>query len=361
MNITTYRGGHPSASSFYRYKNCPGSFLLGQGLESKGSDEAKKGNIIHERMASGEYGFDDLRQECEELGKLEQEAIETTIGESDLSQREKRAWLLENGNPVYSGQVDVVHVVHGNRTNCLVIDYKTGHESVDSADANAQIMALCVLVWDRIILRYGEAQEFKVYGSIIGPHQQPKISTVCYDYQAYKSARSACIDIVESLFEKSNEYNSGDWCKYCAAKSICPAIKKELITMESLPVAKTITNEELSAVIKKLPVIDGYSKDLKAEAKERLKFNPDCLPGLRLKPGTNRREVTNPTQCYRRAIDLGVENEQFMECVKIQLGELKKTIGQVTGKKGKSLDETLAIVLDGIVEAKQSEPSIEIV
>ncbi len=56
---------------------------------------------------------------------------------------------------------------------------------------------------------------------------------------------------------------------------------------------------------------------------------------------------------------MGGKVEQFMPCVDVVKGRLKEALNELTSAKGKQLDAAMKTLTDGMIESKQTAPSLK--
>lgn len=356
------RKGLPSASAVHRYATCPGSFLLEQQVpEEPPSADATLGTRVHAALA-GEKVSPRLTEEENRLVDLcsEQEArlvIDHFGGVILEPVREVRLWGFDNNlEESWSGKPDAVYL-YANKA--LVIDYKTGRNKVEAATENLQLRALAVLVWEML-------GAYEVTVAVIQPLVgQP---TVCH-YTTEDVVRSAnqigrIMRAVKVPGQPRNPTPEG--CKYCKAKAVCleareaalaPPVVNAPAGITPDAIAATLTNETLSAFLKRAPQAEAVIDACRAEARRRLEEGTK-VPGWKLKPGSTRETITQPEVVFGRFLQVGGTQEMFLPAVTIAKAKLKDALKLATGEKGKPLDARMESILAGCVEAKQSAATL---
>lgn len=73
----------------------------------------------------------------------------------------------------------------------------------------------------------------------------------------------------------------GDWCRFCPARDICPALKKETMEFSADAEPEAMTADEIAAILRKKPAIIKFLSSVEAEAFKRAR-NGDTIPGQKL-------------------------------------------------------------------------------
>ena len=357
---TDERGGLPSASSFERLSACPGSFWWAkQAPEPEESEDAASGTRIHAYLA-GEITADKLSEEemhtataCDSLAC---EFLQSRgFAPESPFKREQRFWMIPDDKPLFSGKVDLLA---RKGPFGVVIDYKTGRNEVAPAPANLQLRALVACV---------ACEEFlaSVEVVIVQPWASPRVTVSYYGPKEIDLATSESVRIARRSIEDEGKTTvAGDHCKYCPAKGLCPATRASVQTM-AMTVADRTQRELMSpaekvAFWKACNLAIEIAESFKAYVKRELERDPTSIPGLTLKPGAVRTNVTDVSALYDRlATRFGVSGQDFAKACSITKTEFKALLKQATGKKGAELDALLGELVNGIVEEKQTAPSVE--
>lgn len=355
------RGGWTSASNAEADGLCAGRHQAQRGLSEVASDDATSGNRIHALLASEipADGLTDDEVDCADKCRQIEEKLLAEVYPRTLNipcHRERRLWTEVDGFK-HSGKPDALYI--SNRVG-LLVDYKTGRNEVAEASSNLQLRDLAVM-----------AAETHGLESVIVAVIQPWVTMnpdVCeYSQTDLVIARSQ----MESRIISSNAPNatrtpSEAACKYCKAKAICPEARELALTppMSAMPegitpeaIAATLTADTLAKFLDRASFAEKVIDACRDEAKRRI-AEGESIPGYKLKDGAIRENITDAQECWRRVCSRGVNVDQFMATVTIAKGKLKDLVKSATRLKGKDLETDLSIILDGITEQKQSEPSL---
>ena len=101
--------------------------------------------------------------------------------------------------------------------------------------------------------------------------------------------------------------------------------------------------------------------NIRAHAKDMLRQGI-AVPGWQLKPGTVRETITDPELVAGRFVALSNDHDaaqrEFIRTVTVSKGKLRDATRELTGRKGKALDETVDGLLLRATEATMTAPTL---
>lgn len=372
------RRGLPSASSLERLHNCPGSWLATKDMPEESNADSDAGTRIHKALETGD--MTGLSADEEQTADMCRTQGDKVLGDwnpdlDGIAHKEQRLGITRIGGVVkvtddtkadlvFTGQADLI-VIDGKRG--LVLDYKTGRGEVADAAENLQLRGLAVMaawVWRLDSVRV----------AIVQPWAGPA-SVADYDRQAIDQSRLWLYDVIERAKTASPDLlNAGDWCKYCKAKAICPALRS--VALEpvehmalTLPAddataraalfarAMEMTPHTLTALYRGLKLVGWYQAAIEGAMRKRVEDGG--IPGFRMKPGQIREKITDVGKVWAKCEGLGVKAEVFTGACSVTKDALKTLLRDATGAKGKALDATIKDVLQGATESKETAQQIE--
>lgn len=355
--------GLPSASGIERIALCPGSWGLSQRVveQPEESEDAASGRRSH-RFLAGDRMLDLTESElatawdCE---ALRDSLIDRSVEAIEV--KERRMYYIDpaTGNAVFSGAPDLVRI---SSDHALIVDYKTGRNEVTLAPGNLQLRAYAVLVRNLWRNLWREVKTARV--AIVQPLVRPQVSVCDYTEQDLNHAEQEILAILAA--RRPNEYvvDHDRQCKYCPAKTICPAVGAVASRMGASlwDTQHAVQRHGTGALNAMEPGALGYIAELvatyepllKAEIRKRLDRG-ETVPGWELKPGAETRKITDPASVWERCAKVGFVVRDFLPAVTVKLGELRKRVAAVTGTKGKCLDAQMDGILDGCVEVSVGE------
>jgi hypothetical protein len=362
---TDPRLGLPSASSTARLAACPRSFQMERGLPDNSNPDSERGTRIHAAYAGEPVTLEPEEQDILESIQLMEFAalgqwaamIEAKQDEWAVKEmREWRMWLLNSqGDKLFSGQADVVHVVG---RDALVLDAKTGRGEVPKADENLQLRALAVLLHEQ----FPGLQTITV--GIIAPLVSGQVMLCQYDKGSLEMAKHELLKILSAATSQHAELNAGDHCKYCKALSVCPAARKEVETFSALTIHQTglsIPDSDIATLRDKCGPAKKMIAAIEAEAFRRAQADPEAWRrfGYEIKEGAGRRAVDNVVAVSERLHERGAAWQDVAKECTITIGSVEALTRQATGLKGMALKKETDAILDGCVTVKQSKPTLK--
>ena len=359
------RKGCPSASSFKRYADCPGSFTLGNAAPPEPpSPGASRGTRVHGGL-SGEIKLAELSpdelQTVEEMRIQEEILLDQFTREGWKVQsvtKEKRLWE-EATESRWSGKADKVFIMERNEMplgqktkskGALVIDYKSTRYT-ESAEENLQLAALAVLV----DCDQSHSMEV-VYVALVYPDG---FDQAAYDVDALDESTEKCKALVDSITITHTETRvpSQGACKWCKAKSICPEAKGQLNSLVRVQPQDLVVGD-FPQLLERCAIAESLIKDIRAQAKVALEGGKK-IPGWELKPGHLRSAITDTEEVYNRAAILGIDGKEFSAKVTITKKNLEELVRNKLGQKGNTLDKTVAELTDGCTTDKVTNASLK--
>lgn len=251
------------ASSYYRWKACPGSVRLCKNIVSKSSIYAEEGTRAHDIAAKMLMG--------ETFGKIDDEmlaAVEIYVNfVKSLLTKDTQLWIEERFDlseyyPGLFGTCDAI--VHDPRLQKLyVIDYKHGAGISVSAIENLQLMYYGVgaLHAKQIPVRTVEL--------II---VQPRCNDNSGGIKRWNTDPMRLTEYIDDLkkdalatADPQAPLNPGDHCRFCPAQPSCPKLQEKSLTLakSSFSPIEDYEPKKLSEVLTMLPAIEAWTKSVR--------------------------------------------------------------------------------------------------
>ena len=262
------------ASSYYRFKACPGSVRLSKGLKNLDTPESIKGMRGHE-LASlwiknnncPKTKFPDLEQEDFDAVEIYVDFVNKLLGDrNDIDLQ----YYIENKfdlSEVYSGLFGTADFVCYSRRHekLIVVDYKHGAGLPVEVKENPQLQYYGV----------GAMYELDVpIKSIELVIIQPRCAHREGPIRKWQTTPQALDKFLDQLVADAKrteapdaELNVGEWCRFCVASANCPKLsERSLALVKESFVENSYNPEKLSEVLRMLPVMEGWIKSVKAFA-----------------------------------------------------------------------------------------------
>lgn len=383
---TDPRRGLPSCSALERLSRCPASFQLGKQAEAAGlvppaDESADSGTRIHRWLETGEEAdWDALsHDEQETAARCESARIDLVAswqpsdGGDIQHLKEHRLGLTSFGTAVdvtpeteaeliLTGMADHIALDIQARS-ALVVDYKTGRGEVEQALRNLQLTGLAVLAAKRWRLK-------QVRVAIVQPLTgEPTVAD--YDAQALNEAAKWLKEVAETAAHpmleamgsgveiSASEFSAGDWCQYCPARAICPALREvatsapDALEVESLPAepkaalsamtarALDFPAQKLADLLHGRRMLGWYVSAIEAAARIRLERG-ESVPGYELRDRAGRRKITDAQKAADAVAPLlagaeGGSAAALLRCATLSAKSLQDEVQRASGKKSRNL------------------------
>lgn len=331
-----------------------------KGLPNQSTADSEKGDQIHAALA-GQFPANALANEDQETYERCMSLLDAAVAEFKVrfgissypteTLREERLWGRDEWlHKRWSGKPDVVLMWE---RHALIVDYKTGRDPV-TAHGNLQLQALAVLVH----------QEFgcDIIGvKIVQPHCKQD-EMVVYMPGNIEVLTHKIDELVRIAQQPGGALIPSEAaCKYCKARSQCPAAIKVVETLPAEVPRQSgeimLTPERIAQVLDAARIAEDVIESVRSKAKRMLEAGIE-IPGWKLKPGVVKESIVNVPTLFARFTACGGTQEQFIGTVTVAKTRLKDAVRAVTGTKGKALDAQMDFLLDGITESKQNAPSL---
>jgi hypothetical protein len=367
------RLGLPSASSFYRLVDCPGSANLIRSLSDQivepPDPDAIRGTKIHKALeTNNSLELDEEEAETfRNARKFEQAILYQWITDNNLPEdklqgpiQEQRLWLNseETMEPILSGQLDAYWTCG---EHALCIERKAGFATwVPPSYRSWQGRTQVTLLW----------REYDGLQKIRFATCKPKVKTEPTDFVDYTVA-----DLERSLQAilyhlwlaglPDAPRRGGSQCRYCSARAFC----KEAAAYSLLPSVINTNGDLLAAVqqlsgpdLVKLWETEAVVNKIYEAVKTRLKAMPDWQLGeLGLERGKPRRlDVIRDTQwAWDFLVSTGAEPKDLWPALKFSKTELAAALRATRGFSKEGAAQYIREALAPAIEQKESEAPLK--
>ncbi len=365
------RMGRPSASGIFRLAQCPGSWLA----ESKcppeeESEDAATGTYLHDCMEHNRTPDDPEQAELIEFcfqveGELVEDIFDEEASNLTIIREERMIATDEDGNVIFSGKPDKVYY-SPLKDIALILDYKFGRLAVDPVEQNRQLAALAVL------LRYklGSCPS-TIFAGIIQPYVSRRKPQLVKFLPEHLDAAERYLRKIIADAEVPNAPLRPDEkaCRYCRAKTACPAVKMALVNVTSGDLTASWEQwspEKRREAYDLAQLAKKWAASVEAKIKADLKAELE-IPGLCLTSGKKAFTVTDPAAAFNVLHELfpdSIGATAFTSCCKVGITELDKLVHSVRKLQGiqTTVDESkkwLRKTLAECASTKVSEGSVK--
>lgn len=326
-------------SGWDRWGTCPGSVPLTEDMPRDSSRYAREGTAAHQLLEDcldGGFDAEDLLgREYDVEGEIFTvdmdmadavntalswiyQEIDPTRGDVLLSEQDVPIAFL-TGETDATGASDVIGIVNGGKT-LVVMDYKHGQgvqvyaseklddeafERGDKPQPNGQMAMYGLGALHMLEPIYEEIEQVKLVLMQPRLDWHDEITLTVDELRAFGERVTLAAGRVEMArqYEGDQLVPSDKGCKFCKAKSFCPALAN--LTTNALAIASNaadfddltlpkkaasvtidekISNEKLAEMMRAEPLISAIFKDVRAEVERRL-FAGENVPGFYLGEG----------------------------------------------------------------------------
>jgi Protein of unknown function (DUF2800). len=146
--------------------------------------------------------------------------------------------------------------------------------------------------------------------------------------------------IAQQAYNGEGEYNPGDHCRFCRAKTTCAAraasylaleddyaFGRPLTAKEAFPDAPTLTPEQIAAAITRAEGIVSWLKDLETWALAEC-LSGGTVPGYKAVEGRSTRQFANMDAAFAALVNSGISQDMLYERKPITLTATEKLVGK---------------------------------
>lgn len=325
-----------SASSAARWLACPPSAVASELYPKTSTTYTEEGTLAHEvaeiavrnATSAGKvlpFPKDATQEMINHAGDYRGFILEHWRNPTDLLLLEERV-DFSNWVPNGFGTCDCI-IISG--STLIVIDYKYGKGVEVSADQNPQMMLYAL----GALNDYGFAYEVDTIQMNIFQPRINNISTFEMTVDQLLDWADNHVKPIAAMASKGEGlYKPGDHCRFCphAGKcrelaNLCTAFVTEMDFR--VPVLK-LAPYEISNVLKIIPLIEHWTKAVKAQALTDL-LNGEEIPGYKVVAGRGSRQWSDPDKVYQEMIAMGIPQASYMsEPELLSVAQIEKNLGK---------------------------------
>lgn len=317
--VADERKGKPSASGMHRLRLCPASWRAEKLYPNEEtSADAAMGTRLHKHMELGT--LPDAPEEREAIEWCRQQDARLTkellTGEGSCkSIREQRLW---DKDKTFSCKADLI-MVRG--ATAIITDYKFGRLPVSAPEENMQLVCAAITAFDHLV------GVQTVFCCILAPFVSRKsVPLVRYERKDVDAMRKFIGGVIAKA--ESNDAParpSEDACRYCKAKSSCPACS---LMVQRVTASDIVANWGNLTVADRRKMYDvaklaeKWAAAVCAKVKTDLKKGVE-YEGLTLAPGARQFAVTDAGAAFEKlAAEYGITADEFVKCCKVNISDV---------------------------------------
>ena len=346
-----------SASSSYRWLNCPPSARLGENYEDKSSDFAAEGTDAHslceyklkkmldlpcEDPTESLTWYNEEMEDCANgyaayVLELLEEAKKVTADPVVLiEQRLDYSRYVESG----FGTGDCVLIADGTLN---IMDYKHGKGVEVSAERNPQMMLYALGALEIFDALY----DIDTVTMTIYQPRRSNISTYTVSTaELLEWAETVLKPTAELAFKGKGEYHCGDWCRFCKARAECKERAKANLLLAAYDFAEPLllTDVEVEEVLSKVDDLVSWANDIKQYALQAAIGGKEWI-GWKIVEGRSNRKYTD-----ERLVAAAVKAAGYdpYEQKVLSITEMQKALGKARFEE----------ILGGFITKPQGKPTL---
>ena len=358
-----------SASSSYRWLNCPPSARLALRFPESTSSYAEAGRVAHAiaELKARKYfiepistrAFNSRMKKLKEDPHYAAEMDEAT----DLYLDHLKSIAMQFKDPPFVAletRVDYSHLapegfgtadcimIGGDALN--VVDYKNGSGVSVEAENNSQMMLYALGALKVYGLIFGDVIQ-NVGLSIVQPHaggvktwSLPRTELDAWGESVVKPA-------AQLAYEGGGEFCPGDWCDktFCPARATCAARARQMLSLE--PMINTepelLSDEQIGDILTTALFLDTWVEQLKAYALTAA-LQGRKIDGFKVVEGRGSREWNDLDAAFKAFTERGIPEAMLYERKPVSVAGLEKTLGK----------KLFAETADGLWQKKPGKPAL---
>ncbi len=339
---------------------CPASVKLVQQMPPRPSSEhADRGTLLHEVMAEllefdkkpeqmlgAEYKSQVLTQEL-----LDEKVIPALQALDAIDPDKQMEYMVETRVgfhdflPGVFGSTDLLGRL-GSRA--VVLDWKFGDGVLVDATDNPQLLFYAAAAMRTEACKWVFEGATEIELVIVQP---PEIRRWVTDKARVISFEQELAKAVKLAQQETAPMQSGDHCRWCAAKPVCPqmtgAVERALkAQLQALPV------EQIAMQLQQADAIEDYLRDLRALAFQMLE-NGQPVPGYKLVAKRATRHWTDEDAIATWATEKGLTPDDFCDAKIKSPAQLEKVVKKFNMELPKEL---ITSISSGSTLAPESDP-----
>jgi len=329
MNHSKIVGG----STAKRVINCPGSVALVATMpQQEGSSYANEGSLLHEAIAIV------MDTGCAPEDMVGFEAHGLTLTDELLERKLKPALaLLADYDPLalmefeveqtvdfgeflpgVFGSSDVVGRLDG---KAVILDWKFGDGVMVEAEESEQLLFYAAAAMRTPSCAWAFKDVTEVECVIIQP---PYLRTWTTTVERILKFERELARAVSASRLPDAPIKSGDWCKWCTAKPVCP-IKTGALDRMKRDAMQTIDVDKLATYLAAAPEIEDFLAQCRALAHQMLE-NDVPVPGYKLVAKRATRHWADPATAQDALIGLGLAKTDVTKTELLSVAQAEKVL-----------------------------------
>lgn len=334
-----------SASGANQWLNCPPSIKASEGVGDSSSEFAREGTFAHElselyfsnlyenlsdaafkqqleQSKTNEYYSEELREYVEQYVDIVEEKInEAKVQDEPILFFEHRLDLTRYV-PESFGTGDVVVYYNG---TVEIIDLKFGKGVEVSALNNPQLRLYGLGAYELL-------KDFEDIHTIKMTIVQPRLHNISSESVDAADLVEWGLNTVKPQAIKAHngegEFHAGSHCRFCKIRHTCRArAEANDVKAEDMAEPNTLTDDELSTLLHKLPEVKRWANDVEEYCKSQAVENKREFDGWKVVEGRANRKYVDDKQVLERLTEQ-YDPKDISETKVLSISKLEKQLGK---------------------------------
>jgi hypothetical protein len=320
-------------STAKRVINCPGSVALVAQMPLKPSSVyADTGTLLHNIIAdvldSDAKPEDFIGMVHEDVtfdqDLLEHKLLPALAALNDIDPDKKMEYVTETvvgfGDilPDVFGSADIIGRIDD---TAYIVDWKFGDGVAVDVEENPQLMFYAAAAMRTPVAQWAFEGAVKVELVIVQPPYVKRWETTPRRIQLFEKELVAAVKAAQ---RPDAPLAQGDWCRWCAAKAICPLMTgaADRALVSSL---KDLSIEHVSKYLSMADQLESWIKDVRALAMQSLEAGLS-VPGYKLVPKRAMRQWVNENKALDAMRAMGVNANELTELTILSPAKAEKVL-----------------------------------
>lgn len=354
-----------SASGANQWLNCPPSIKASEGIGDSSSEFAKEGTFAHElselyfsnlyenlndadfkqqleQSKANEYYSEELREYVEQYVDIVEEKVNEAKAQDEPILFFEHRLDLTRYVPESFGTGDVVVYYNG---TVEIIDLKFGKGVEVSALNNPQLRLYGLGAYELL-------KDFEDIHTIKMTIVQPRLNNISSESVDADDLVEWGLNTVKPQAIKAyngvGEFHAGSHCRFCKIRHTCRArAEANDVNADDMKAPATLTDDELSELLHKLPDIKRWASDVEDYCKQQAYENNRNFNGWKVVEGRATRKYVDDEQVYERLKE-HYDPQEVTETKVLSISKLEKQLGK------KKVSE----LLSDLVTKPQGKPAL---
>lgn len=271
------------ASSYYRWKACPGSVRASEGIISESSIYADEGTLAHDIAAKvllGKISLDSINDEMADAINVYLDHIDLLVTQKPTFRAVEQRLDLTEYHPALFGTADYVAYYDTAKT-LRVVDYKHGAGIPVEVENSTQLMyyGLGALHMNKFPIE-------RVVLTIVQPrcyHPDGPIRSWETDPVTMLEFAAQLIDDAHATENPNAPLIAGDHCRFCPAQPTCPEANRAALAVvkPEFTAIQSFDMDQLAKALTLIPQIKAWCKSVDEFAYKQAMLG-DVPPGFKL-------------------------------------------------------------------------------